>query len=622
MLVNSIKSSLKGDFSMESLSPLSPTSTGQVFFAPQAVVEASPNIENSSPQTEDEPLEQGFPPTPTVSEQEQQLMGIGDGFISQRERHQMGSVEEVIAAVLSATSHPGGIGATIDNESAIILKVVIEALKLFENNQKILKAQQEIEKISDEIKSLDKNFPKIKELNERISILKEDIASEIHKNSKNIEILVTSAIKLSVQTTKEVTNALPVISHLGVPATNALSTTSGVAASVLCILTIVLSSKELNTNRLVASKITEEKEAVKRKLAETNQEKNPILHNMLKLRLYNLEQQSNENKINATRNALTLTAGVLGVVVAAKTIAVAAGVTVAGAFATAASATGIGAIVIGVSAIVVGLGYLAYKNRHAIQNKFQNLYLALSQKKIKKEMQNILTEKNKVSEALATSKVEAAPTTNKILEEEIGINKIKIDKVEAEIINLREVLVSTENNKPTKVIDKIKRIYKRVIIRFEINILERNKLELSGTASLLNRYQIVQRHSGDLSIEDQKLNQLFSNFVESNKKQREINVEYRYRKDIAKFGQIEDETQTGKKPMEVADLKQIHQLMCAGDPFALDETNKNEVVEYFQSQNKQAGCNVDVSAFQVGMNKEQFWDAMIQGVTSSVVIKK
>ncbi len=129
-------------------------------------------------------------------------------------------------------------------------------------------------------------------------------------------------------------------------------------------------SASLRDNFETAQAINAEMEEVEK---EIKNESNATVKEVLNLKLNSLKQQAEENKINAVRNLSRLSGIMTAIIVPEVAAGLEVGVETAAAVGALGVGTGVGiCIFVGLS-LVIGTGYLVYKNKESINNKFQNM---------------------------------------------------------------------------------------------------------------------------------------------------------------------------------------------------------------------------------------------------------
>jgi DNA repair exonuclease SbcCD ATPase subunit len=223
--------------------------------------------------------------------------------------------------------------------------------------------------------------------------------------------------------------------HIGLTAdtaTQVLSTVSTAVPIATGIIGIVLNGRQIADNVSTDTSLTVEIEKLRRKIPKTPQP----LHDILIMKLKNLEFQREENIISVIQNTFTLYSGALGTTASAIAL-----VGVTGVVGVVGATAGVGASVVAGAAIAIGGGYYIYKNR---------LYMsARARSTIHQTQQKILTTQLQVTEYFGSSKQRSVQkTVSTLAEQKIKTRKQKHevqDKFSRKIEPLLDVL-HTKNN--------------------------------------------------------------------------------------------------------------------------------------------------------------------------------
>lgn len=533
-------------------------------------------------------------------------------------------------------------GACLEGVASFI-ESGMNTLKLTETIKKIKEWQTELETKRAELTPIEIEDleAKIKSAEERKGDLMQDLVSDSIKmaltcieKGTDFAAQVREAGEAALAAESAKGTAMPLVqgaAKAGSHAVQALPVVSGVAGSVLSVVTVALTSKALNDNRALAGKINQEIESVKKELESAKED--PFLSEVLQLRLQNLQKQYEENAVNTVKNALACTSGVLGAAVAAKTVALAVGATVGVTLGTAVTATGIGAIVIGSAALVVGAGYLTYKNRHAIQNKLQNVDISRQEFFNDKKIKNLQEEKialrefydassktlEQIQEFEEGSDAQASPLAR--MEDsyrgKIEFHQTQIDRLKTRKTKLNKTLKKTALTEKT--IDRIASVGSDIIIldsqieyhtkKMQEVMKEKDSIHAERGALKEKSHRIVEKARAGMHRVDLKIIEKAEDLRALNARRNEINDAFKYGKDVAKFGKG-----ANGEEMNWKTLKEIHdRLYETATASSLDKLQK-----FFAEQNKRITSDVATSGLKERIGKENFWDLVVKGVTAQV----
>lgn len=400
----------------------------------------------------------------------------------------------------------------------------------------------------------------------------------------------------------------------------ALSVAGAVTGSVLSVISVALSSKALIENREIAKKIMEKKETVLKQLE--NHKNDPFMTKVLTLRLQNLERQYEENAILTVKNALSLTAGVLGGAAAAKTVALAVGATVSATLGTAFAVTGVGAMAMGSAALLIGTGYLVYKNRHAIQNKLQNLNISRKEYLREREIKQLQGERAEIQEKYVASskayertKIYEKATeggqalwsrVEDVFQERIAELLEEMDKFQKEKAELERV--KTPSLKKDPINRRIKELESQIQAgESQIREIAREKtrLALSRAQVQVRSHYFTEESMTRMSETDSRIMGKTEELRELNTRRNDINDAYEYGQDVAKFGKGADgEEMTWEK------LREAH--------IFLHESANAESLEKMKELFIEQHGEVDVSDLKEGIDSKKLWNFVTKMVTAPV----
>ncbi len=581
---------------------------------------------------------------PPLTEEGEMVLELGDQLLNLPTKQKLSSeletpttlgttVTSSTASILSKIpNHPTTtISSTGVQELGIAVDIGMQAVKLFENNKVIEKARDNIALLKEQIHKLtpqgsppsQKNQKKIEQLQQQVDKNMQAIESEIGKKKKSIEGLITSSLKGASSGTYTGDNYIASLAHKGTPLMHHAQIASSVGGSVFSILSIVLSSKELDKNRVTAKKIAEEKELLLQEKEYYTDSGEVAMVELISLRIQNLDQQLEDNKANTLKNAFSLTAGILGTAAVAKTMALALGATIAATAGSAITATGIGAAVIGVVGLVIGSGYFIYKKRHAIQHKIQNIGLSVKENSVKREITQLNQEQTKsgIKQKQSRDIYESTKSYEKNSEKTNTYYENAIEDMHKKISTLEEEIVDLKKQTPTNLLKKVShlstlRIKEREVktLKNEIQnlITEKTNFSLFRSQVQQKSFQHAQKQEGKISKTSKKIAQHEKNLSELNLQQKELNDNYRFGKDIGKFAKSES-----GEDMSVQKLSDIHSKICPKT--GQSEHQIEKIKQFFIEQNKRTKSNVDTFEFHSDLGPDALWDLIVQGVTAPVL---
>ncbi len=364
------------------MQPISPKSQSIPLVSAAQVVEVentpAPPIPASAEYKEQPPLSIALTPLPILpspaSLAENPLLQKGRDIEEQLEQAEPGAGVEFAFSVADLAIGTSETVSTIievgkDLESGIQgsrmgLSIVTFGLDMAVIAHKNRLLNQEITRLREQLTSPNAAQEKI---NERIK----ELLSDKNALTQQVAFGVTDA---ALTTAGAVAEKVVDLATLTPQAVDTLKVAGGITGVLGSILGLFLSSKAIHENRMLKQKITADIENVTQEIKDAQ----GLEKECLELRLKCLEKQLEENTVGTVKHSISLVGSILGASLAVKVLVVALGVTIGVGVGVALTAIGIGSGILAGAGLLIGIGYLIYKNRHAIQNKLQKAALALT----------------------------------------------------------------------------------------------------------------------------------------------------------------------------------------------------------------------------------------------------